>query len=532
MRYLAGVVLAALVVATVAMPVAAGELASIARSETLWIFDADFEDLVSPDNLGWTSIDYSGTTFQENHWHKDTIRLDGFEHLGDSTWWCGMVDTTGCWEHPRGYGNDWHQEMWRDFALGEWSSPGDAVTLEWDQRYAMEHDYDYGYVDLSEDGGASWQMLVGFNDWGFAGRPCPGYPCHWDGEKGHPELDLTPWAGVDVRIRFRFESDGAYSPQDQWSYPSCDDIRDGAWQLDNVQWKVNGSTVWLDDCESPGDNGWQHPDRQSSGQTGTLFRRSLETVMGEPRWMMVAYDGSSRRVPDDHDTFLLSPPIDISNADDVTVQWSGWIDMPEGSGDFIGMCLHPNDNPECLGFFVMGRTPIGLPGSHTGGPEPFVLEYSASWPADSDWMIAGVRSKNRPPAASPDLHGAGFMLDRLRVGVPLDTHVPEDPIFATRLLAPSPNPFNPTTTIAYTLASPGRVTIRVHDIAGRVVRTLVDEERSAGEHATVWDGRTDSGDRAASGVYFVRMTADPTAGHLSDGDGSRKLRQQKLVLLK
>ena len=53
--------------------------------DTLWIFDADFEDLTG-DNAGWTSLDMSGTLEQVNYWHKDTIRINGFEHLGDSTW--------------------------------------------------------------------------------------------------------------------------------------------------------------------------------------------------------------------------------------------------------------------------------------------------------------------------------------------------------------------------------------------------------------------------------------------------------------
>jgi hypothetical protein len=80
--------------------------------ETLWIFDADFEDLTG-DNAGWTSYDRSGTLAVENYWHKDTIRINGFTHLGDSTWWCGKYDP--CWRQPRGYGNDWMQLLWRSF---------------------------------------------------------------------------------------------------------------------------------------------------------------------------------------------------------------------------------------------------------------------------------------------------------------------------------------------------------------------------------------------------------------------------------
>ena len=99
-----------------------------------------------------------------------------------------------------------------------------------------------------------------------------------------------------------------------------------------------------------------------------------------------------------------------------------------------------------------------------------------------------------------------------------------DGLFTTRLDHARPNPFNPTTTIAYSLAGRSHVTIRVYDIAGRVVRTLVDGEAEPGEHAVIWDGATDAGQRAASGVYFVRMEG-------ADDDG-RFNRIRKAVMLK
>ncbi|MCK4511982.1 T9SS type A sorting domain-containing protein, partial [bacterium] len=84
--------------------------------------------------------------------------------------------------------------------------------------------------------------------------------------------------------------------------------------------------------------------------------------------------------------------------------------------------------------------------------------------------------------------------------------------FVTKLSHAHPNPFNPATTIAYSLAGRSRVVIRVYDVAGRVVTTLVDGEVDAGPHTIVWDGTTDSGERAASGVYFVRMEGSGDAG--------------------
>jgi hypothetical protein len=71
----------------------------------------------------------------------------------------------------------------------------------------------------------------------------------------------------------------------------------------------------------------------------------------------------------------------------------------------------------------------------------------------------------------------------------------------------TPNPFNPSTNIRYRLGAPGQVTLRVYDIRGRLVRTLVDDARDAGPHSVLWDGRDDGGTRVASGLYFYRLDA-------------------------
>jgi hypothetical protein len=88
------------------------------------------------------------------------------------------------------------------------------------------------------------------------------------------------------------------------------------------------------------------------------------------------------------------------------------------------------------------------------------------------------------------------------------TGVAEGSTFETGLGRAYPNPFNPAATLEYSLAATGRVSIRVYDLAGRAVRTLVDEVFDPGQYRAVWDGTNHSGERAASGVYFVRMEAD------------------------
>ncbi len=89
-----------------------------------------------------------------------------------------------------------------------------------------------------------------------------------------------------------------------------------------------------------------------------------------------------------------------------------------------------------------------------------------------------------------------------------------------RLLASQPNPFNPSTTIAFVLPGEQHVRIAIYDLLGRRVRTLVDGVLGKGRHEAVWHGRDPAGRLVASGVYVAVMEA---------GDFRRT---QRLVLMK
>ena len=83
----------------------------------------------------------------------------------------------------------------------------------------------------------------------------------------------------------------------------------------------------------------------------------------------------------------------------------------------------------------------------------------------------------------------------------------EDAPQAFQLSPARPNPFNPRTTISFSLPAPGHASLAVYDITGRKVRTLVSGPMSAGAHSVTWDGRDDAGKPAASGVYISRIAA-------------------------
>ncbi len=73
-------------------------------------------------------------------------------------------------------------------------------------------------------------------------------------------------------------------------------------------------------------------------------------------------------------------------------------------------------------------------------------------------------------------------------------------------VANHPNPFNPATTIVFTLPAGGLVELAIYDALGRRVCTLLDESLVAGHHEHVWNGRDDSGAPVSSGVYFAQVS--------------------------
>ncbi|MEX0747667.1 MAG: FlgD immunoglobulin-like domain containing protein, partial [Rhodothermales bacterium] len=69
-----------------------------------------------------------------------------------------------------------------------------------------------------------------------------------------------------------------------------------------------------------------------------------------------------------------------------------------------------------------------------------------------------------------------------------------------------PNPFNPTTSFSFTLPLDKSVSVRVYDITGREVKTLVNNQfRAAGTHEVTWDGTNNAGASVSSGTYVYSL---------------------------
>lgn len=175
-------------------------------------------------------------------------------------------------------------------------------------------------------------------------------------------------------------------------------------------------------------------------------------------------------------------------------------------------------------------TPYTQPGSGQGkqiAGQPYFENSQAAWVLNTvdlaPWVgQPDVRFRFRLNTDSSTARD-GFHFDDFTIhglGESTNTGAGDAPARATAITAAYPNPFNPSTTVAFTLAAAGRAELALYDVAGRRVRTLAGGELAAGEHVAVWDGQTESGGRAPSGVYFARLTAKGASS------------VQKLVLVK
>jgi hypothetical protein len=127
---------------------------------------------------------------------------------------------------------------------------------------------------------------------------------------------------------------------------------------------------------------------------------------------------------------------------------------------------------------------------------------------DTQWQLAGLVNGQTYTAGVQAVYDEGLSaivtVDFTYTGTGAENSI----IAKTSLNGNYPNPFNPTTTIAFSLASPSFVSLEVFNVKGEKVRTLVNGTLEASDHNVTWNGNDDSGKPVASGVYFYKMKAD------------------------
>ena len=164
------------------------------------------------------------------------------------------------------------------------------------------------------------------------------------------------------------------------------------------------------------------------------------------------------------------------------------------TGAAVTLAWVPNREPDLARYAVYRGA-----GAEVASTAPY------AWTSDTAYVDAA------PLAGEPwyavraaDIHGN--LGSRSAPVSAIPTAIADSPLpaeFALRQNAP--NPFNPSTTIRFSLPAAGRATIAIYGVDGRLIRTLVRADLEPGDHEVVWDGADDSGRACASGTYVSRL---------------------------
>ncbi|MCB9513031.1 MAG: FlgD immunoglobulin-like domain containing protein [Candidatus Krumholzibacteriia bacterium] len=203
-------------------------------------------------------------------------------------------------------------------------------------------------------------------------------------------------------------------------------------------------------------------------------------------------------------------------------------DLPDEGWDFLDLYIQRGAVEELFetwtggdyGTVYVDFGAVLYPGDYTG---PYNDEVRLVWrvrTSTDGWDDEDCLNPSHGACQLDDLavafDGAQITFDDFEPGSPVHWTPVSDltgvddsaPATAQLAIAAHPNPFNPKTTLAFTLPTAGDVTLAVYDLQGQRVRTLLDRvATTAGHHEQIWDGRDDSGRAVTSGIYFYRLSA-------------------------
>jgi len=130
-------------------------------------------------------------------------------------------------------------------------------------------------------------------------------------------------------------------------------------------------------------------------------------------------------------------------------------------------------------------------------PDEEAILYEEPFTLEEDTTVKAIAFKDG--YFTSEIFEAEYEIETTNVDQP-DINAP-----ITKLSSAYPNPFNPATTINFSLAREGEVTLDIFNIKGQLVKILLQEVRAEGNHSIVWNGRDSLGNDVGSGIYFYRM---------------------------
>jgi len=511
----------------------APQLLSAMPLDTFTIAEYDFDDSMGKaDTQGWLNVDVTDQTI---FFHVDDFAGMPSPYAplnGNQSMWLGVRASSAppfcSWIDPPGYGNLWRQEL----KSVEFPVTGD-VTISYEVRWDSESSYDQTRVQYRSSGG-NWLML-----------PVNGGAAEYDGTGTLSESFVIPAANHSgsMQFRFFFSSDGAASDED--IYAGFDS--DGAIVLDDLLISDGSGVVDSQNFESEAlgqtttsDGDWSAGCPTAFGNHTALFDGSKvlqeDPVVTNNTNLWAFIDNSpdnlscggfpaQRTVPGPIPSDLPfistlyftneihSPFVDITQDQDgmpmpssapIIVEFDAYRDLPLNTG---------------VRYQLRVRSVInGCPGQWRATPRLYGADKQwfrhsfdvTSWvdPSATEVQIA-IRCLDEFTLPDDPCHTQAPLIDNVRIVRTIDvaTGVGDSPFYATSLEQNHPNPFNPTTTIRYTIAEPSHVRLRVYSVSGALVRTLVDSKQTPQNDpfTVTWDGYDNHGGRVATGVYLYRL---------------------------
>ena len=138
----------------------------------------------------------------------------------------------------------------------------------------------------------------------------------------------------------------------------------------------------------------------------------------------------------------------------------------------------------------------------------WAIEWQNSHTVNVDWYDCGS-AHSEPLNANRKAYASWWLWATLAGWEPF-VSVNKDSIIDKNLLTNYPNPFNPTTTISFSIQNESNVAISIYNIKGQKVKQLVRDQLSTGQHSAFWNGDDESGKSVSSGVYMYKLNIDGT----------------------
>lgn len=464
-----------------------------------------FDDLEGS-TAGWGVINYRQG--QPSAWHV----VSGTNSCTGNAWWCGQTGLP----FGSGYANNWIQTLKTNVPITLNGTTNNKLTYKFRSR--TEYSYDWAYVLIKDAAaGSRWDTLASYS--GDFGTSCV-----------NASIDIAnSWttAPQPIALLFVFGSDLTISAGDQAGNFQ-------GWSLDDVKITAQGNNVrFFDDMEGTTAKWvWESPNPGSlwhlESAPGTAIPANC-FFLSSNVWVPFAGSGFGF-VPDWVDAMLTTPPMDIlgvfspnNPTTALTIQFDDWINLPgenaiywslqiSGSNDLVTWTPWRN-----TGALHIGANAQCIEGS-TGIFDPYDTPTSGIQPG-TRYIRLGFRLRDEKVNGQPAWEGAplflgvrteGIYFDNVGVyniytisgvetvpGLPTGTHAAIRKAF--------PNPFNPSTTLELSVPKQGAVAVRIFDLQGRRVATLLNEPMNAGVYRVRWNGQDDQGRTQSSGIYFAQI---------------------------